>query len=139
MENNTKTMREIKFRYVYRNVDTDEITMIEKDITQIEKEEEPYIDDGVLISRDQFTGFTDRNGEEIYEGDILEFITKRKYGFLYDGVKVRIKVEFGKFNPMNDTLYDFIGFHTNDSSIQYYLKYGCEIDGNIHDNPELLK
>jgi len=86
----------------------------------------------------QFTGFSDNNGIEIYEGDILEFITQRKYGFQYDGGKVRFKVEFGKFNPLNDTLYDFIGFHANGGSIQYKLHYGCVIIGNIHDNPELI-
>ena len=136
-------MREIKFRakgkdngdWVYGDycsIPNPNILFINSD-NEIDTEE---IDPKTV---GQFTGLHDKNGKEIYEGDILEFITKRKYGFLYDGVKVRIKVEFGKFNPMNDTLYDFIGFHTNDSSIQYYLEYGCEVVGNVHDNPELLK
>jgi len=85
----------------------------------------------------QFTGLFDKNGIDIYEGDVLEFITEKKYGFMHDGEKARFCIEFGKFNPRNDTLYDFIGFHTKSGSIEYRLQFGCKIIGNIHDQSEL--
>lgn len=64
-------MRKIKFRYVYRNVDTNEIKIVIKGIVQIEKDNEPYLGGWVLISRDEFTGLSDMDRTQLFENDII--------------------------------------------------------------------
>ena len=99
-----------------------------------------WVEEGQPIEVMDFVNLKDRNGKEIYEGDILCFVTQKKYGFQEDGKKVILKpVEFGKFCYGNNVLGDFIGFHIAGGSIQYKLSFSCEIIGNIYQTPQLLK
>jgi uncharacterized phage protein (TIGR01671 family) len=71
----------------------------------------------------QYTGLKDRNGREIYEGDILhDHFCNNRYVVLFDG---------GSFDVMS----------TLDKSGNYLSDVvgDIEIIGNIHDNPELMK
>lgn len=81
----------------------------------------------------QFTGLKDKNGRDIYEGDILKserddrlYVVKFWSGMFYASVKECNKGIFGGF-PLH-------ALTENEES-----GYECDIIGNIHDNPELLK
>jgi uncharacterized phage protein (TIGR01671 family) len=90
---------------------------------------------GVLM---QFTGLLDKNGKEIYEGDIIKWADKNWV------------VSWNKRNSQYfmETIKSFI---EKDDSLDYPKVYGewhwcrdrmksySEVIGNIYENPELLK
>jgi len=84
----------------------------------------------------QYTGLKDRNGKEIFEGDIVAF-EDSDGGYEYPDVVVNTGiVEYGE-----------LGFYfTNRVAAEmddFYIKDGrcddVEVIGNIHDNPELME
>ena len=75
----------------------------------------------------QFTGLHDKNGEEIYECDVLNFGNNNP---------VEVKFENGAFTVFSEPLgWDF---DSDDMPILTDFKY-CEIIGNSFENPELLE
>lgn len=74
----------------------------------------------------QFTGLLDRNGKEIYEGDVVEYVCDgAQIGFMvYDDFGC-VSIEYGD--------------ETYLQTINLRLLSMMEVIGNIHDNPELLK
>lgn len=90
----------------------------------------------------QYTDIKDKDGREIYEGDILKEHHFEdwgdKEGFEYIGV-VRHR------SYSNDAGNQFSGFVTypnlreNNSYTGNPIKVDCEVIGNIFENPELLK
>lgn len=91
----------------------------------------------------QYTGITDKNRKRIFEGDIV----KNDWCFACGNSVVK----FGQYKPLdmsNDYQQGHLGFylehiHKADKRAMrkdiMYFANRCEVIGNIHDNPELLK
>ena len=85
------------------------------------------------IEIERCTGFKDKNGKLIYEGDIIKTI---------DGNGVVYRRQDGSFAIRNDNyIIHQDGFCPFDISISFYSrnKEALEIIGTIHNNPELLE
>lgn len=83
----------------------------------------------------QYTGLTDKNGKKIFEGDIIDASNEWWYASGPAGHDSPvILVEWS-----ND-LCGFEPFANYDCDCGVYISAkNCEVIGNIHDNPELLK
>lgn len=99
------------------------------------------IDNGMLHDVEpetvgQFTGLTDKDGREIYEGDVL---------------KSRSIIHVVEYNEDEGAFVGRFNFHSHVPNVpmrqtgftgltQWCInKFKKEVVGNIHDNPELLK
>lgn len=125
-------MREIKFRgrkpneeWIYGDLVRSEDDILGDVTTCIFPQKaydsyDRYIVDANTVG--QFTGLRDKNGKEIYEGDILDFI----------GLKIEVRFVRGVFALLcnGDLDYEICG----DCGTDLFAK----VIGNIHDNPELL-
>lgn len=84
----------------------------------------------------QFTGLLDKNGKEIYEGDILKRFTEVNESFGFDLVKVQWN---------NDRCYWELERGNNQASYWGHISGSharegrYEVIGNIYENPELIK
>ena len=74
-----------------------------------------------------FTGLKDKNGKEIYEGDVVRVVRSYGYGFLPKGAKA--KIEFDE----KELCYKLRG----QGEFRLTAKKELEVIGNIHENPEL--
>lgn len=82
-----------------------------------------FIVDGKTVG--QFTGLLDKNGKEIYEGDVI-------LQQAYSGKKpMLVRFEYGAF---------ITGEHSGSSTAirPMLIQKRCEVLGNIYDNPELI-
>lgn len=133
-------MREIKFR-AWKHVNTPEMF---NDVQAIdfksgmahlgyklssftERTDKESLDNLILM---QYTGLKDKNGTEIYEGDIVENASK--------DLKFQVVYEAPSFNRkwIDDTSKRYREHLTEPLAWNTYII--CEVIGNIYENPELL-
>jgi len=70
----------------------------------------------------QYTGFKDKNGVEIYEGDIIKGL--HDFGMVFEERMTSVHYDD-----------DFCGYPV----FTYWLRKTIEVIGNIYENPELIK
>ena len=99
--------------------------------------EEPFYDRRIVeadeIVIEQFTGLKDKNGTEIYQGDICSFTSKTGK---HTGVVERLDnlAGFGLRMVKNNFRYTFSELDTMGIDLDT-----LEVIGNIHENPELVE
>lgn len=119
-------MREIKFRgkrpfvggWLYGLLD------IQGNDVEIFSRENNTFSKGIVIPRTigQFTGLYDKNGKEVFEGDVVKLPAGNMRVSFSDGAFVLIP-------PKTNVIYEALGL----------IEDEYEIIGNIHENPELLE
>ena len=108
---------------------------------------QPIITDNNAVSYDvdpstisQYTGLKDKNGERVWEGDILHIakISDGIGGYYQPPLDypVNVVVKWDLCAWMWETLCDDKRYITFPDA---WCHYECEIIGNVHDNPELIK
>ena len=126
-------MREIKFRA--KELNTGKWVIGDLHILCVR----PHIHDFLYISGKkyidmstigQFTGLYDKNGKEIYEGDIIKSSHGTLHYIVYDNDLACFKAVVARYNPLGE--YETL-------SKGWVVQFNKEVVGNIHDNPELLK
>ena len=127
-------MREIKFRawvkekkaifeVVLINYVTKKVTYLLERVGHLLSIRDAKFNDVELM---QYTGLKDKNNKEIYEGDILfESFGERYYKVVFENGGFRAEFK-GDFDEHSFDLIDVVA-------------QGCEIVGNIYENPELME
>lgn len=137
-------MREIKFRGKHEETGVmlfGNLLQYEDNSCRIrEKEYSEYGYKTYLVDENtvgQYTGLKDKNGKEIYEGDVLKMFGDYRHEVCYYrgafGYEIGIKIGIN--------YRDFISFNQN-SNINWICDNqfaDFEVIGNIYENPELLK
>ena len=130
-------MREIKFRGMTNKRDESEWTYGDLlhyndeyfiNVFETEFGERAYMERVIKKSICQFTGLHDKNGKEIYEGDIIRFTYEKDFRISLEDSETRIVNKAFEVKWW-ETQYNII----KSNEVRY------EVIGNIYENHELLE
>lgn len=113
-------MREIKFKFWNNKDRLWESLLVDSNGNVYDEIGGRIKDDIVIVS---YTGLRDKNGKEIFEGDIVK---SNQYVF-------EVKIEMGLLKPFYEVE------HADDGGVDLWKDRDWEIIGNICETPELLE
>lgn len=131
--------RDIKFEFIYKGygefisivVSLDNILDMvcpTDDIFELATEEIERYEDYELVGKRQYTGLKDKNGIDIYEGDILKYS---------NGMEITSVIEFRK-----GCFYSCLDFELMTYTLETIFDSSCvtdiEVIGNIYEDKDLL-
>jgi uncharacterized phage protein (TIGR01671 family) len=125
-----------KFRAWWVKDDGEDIVPMMVDNSHIFNYVDPLrpIEDGDIIVM-QYTGLKDKNGKEIYEGDIVA-----AFNFIDKNFRHEVIFKNGAFGYTSQFLSGFIPYAGNDNFKWSNGKSDkIEVIGNIYENPELME
>ena len=128
-------MRQIKFRgkrlndgiWLYGDLITDVVG--DRYIVKPDRESDRLFHKVNPETVGQFTGLYDKNGKEIYEGDIIRSPSGSSHYIAYMDCEAKFIAKI-----IGSTLDEYCGIYQS-----WLDKYNKEVIGNIYDSPELLK
>ena len=121
-------METIKFRIFNKKIKS----YIDIHSSAIMIDELNNLNDNLIV--EQFTGLHDKNGKEIYEGDILNVGENLVCEIVYVDKNVE---DYG--DEIHCAFHAKVYIHNKTIPLDSYLKNNCEIIGNIHENQNFYK
>lgn len=82
----------------------------------------------------QYTGLKDKDGKEIYEGDIVKGVSHKSDSCISELIPFDVIGVVGYHKE-----YQTLEVSTKQASLHIEVAIKGEVIGNIHDNPELMK